>query len=258
MSTVENIGAARRKFSISYILSILFFIPMGIHFASAALIYRGWKSRVRYTVRLGCILCGLEIITAFFLQKQTDVCIALYIAFYVIAICYMSLHYRQYIERRNLAKMVDLEWISSFKEKKIVLKTINNGAVFIEKLSHLHKEIENPGIKKNIQKIIDLFQVIHKRDPVAAEKFLVLHSTVVKVLTQYDELENTRLDNATVMESKEKLEKVIATATAAIEQELVNQFKNEILDVSAETDAYLQQLKNKNLINDHPGNHINQ
>ena len=83
-----------------------------------------------------------------------------------------------------------------------------------------------------------------------AEKFLVRHATVVNVLMKYDEIENSRLNNSVTMESKKKLEDVIAKAAIAIEQEVTNQFKSGILDVSAETDVYIQSLKNRNLLNE--------
>lgn len=66
----------------------------------------------------------------------------------------------------------------------------------------------------------------------------------------YDELENSNLNNTVTHESKRKLEDVIRQASVAIEKEVTNQFKSGLLDVSAETDVYLQSLKSRNLLNE--------
>src|SRR5690606_41820665 len=68
---------------------------------------------------------------------------------------------------------------------------------------------------------------------------LSLHDAlpIFNVLMKYDEIENSRLDNAVTVDSKRKLEEVIAKAAIAIEQEVTNQMKAGILDVSAETDV---------------------
>ena len=103
---------------------------------------------------------------------------------------------------------------------------------------------------RNIDKIMHLFHLLEQRDKLEAEKFLVRHATIVNVLMKYDEIENSKLHNAVTLESMQKLEEVIAKAAIAIEQEVTNQFKSGILDVSAETDVYIQTLKNRNLLKD--------
>ena len=120
----------------------------------------------------------------------------------------------------------------------------------MERLLHWRKEIDNRSIQTDIDKIIRLFQLLEKKDVREAEKFLVRHSTVVNVLMQYDELENARLNNTITSDSKRKLEHVIQQASVAIEQEVTNHFKMGMLDVSAETDVYLQTLKSRNLLKD--------
>ncbi|MGH2623418.1 MAG: hypothetical protein ACRDE7_07120, partial [Sphingobacterium sp.] len=111
-------------------------------------------------------------------------------------------------------------------------------------------EIDNKNIQKDIDQIIRLFQLLEKKDKREAEKFLVRHSTIVNVLMQYDELENTNLNNNVTSESKVKLQDVIRKAAVAIEKEVTNQFKLGLLDISAESDVYLQSLKSRNLLNE--------
>ncbi|GEM69934.1 hypothetical protein SMI01S_35400 [Sphingobacterium mizutaii NBRC 14946 = DSM 11724] len=158
---------------------------------------------------------------------------------------------KPYLQRLELSEVRDLYWISSVGSQKrleISAPTIDTPQFFVERLLHWRKEIDNNNIHKDIDKILRLFQLLEKKDKREAEKFLVRHSTIVNVLMQYDELENAKLNNAVTFESKKKLEDVIRQAAVAVEQEVTNQFKMGMLDVSAETDVYIQTLKSRNLL----------
>jgi hypothetical protein len=67
-------------------------------------------------------------------------------------------------------------------------------------------------------------------------------------LREYDDLENTQLHNQVTMDSRLKLENVLAQAASAVELDVTNLIKARLLDVSAESDVYLQTLRNKNLL----------
>ena len=112
------------------------------------------------------------------------------------------------------------------------------------------KSIQNRNLQTHIEKIVRLFHLLEQRDLQEAEKFLVRHGTVVNVLREYYDLEQTRLNNAITLESKNKLEAVLVQASSAIELDVTNLIKYRLLDVSAESDVYLQTLKNKKLLND--------
>jgi hypothetical protein len=47
-----------------------------------------------------------------------------------------------------------------------------------------------------------------------------------------------------------RIREAIQTTHGAFEQELKNIFQTDMLDIDAESEAYLQSLKNKGLIND--------
>jgi|GEM_PF-379609 len=160
---------------------------------------------------------------------------------------------KHYLQRLELKEVRELRWISSIESHKrleLQAMSLDTPQLFIERLLHWRKEIDNVKIHQNIDKIIRLFTLLEKNDKMEAEKFLVRHSTVVNVLMKYDEIENAKLNNSVTLDSKKKLEEVIHQATVAIEQEVTNQFKYGILDVSAESDVYIQTLKNRNLLKD--------
>ena len=161
---------------------------------------------------------------------------------------------KPYLQRLELAEVRPLVWIPTAAAHRLLQSqpqaVLDTPQLFIERMLHWRKEIENRNIQQNIDKIIRLFQLLEQHDKMEAEKFLVRHATVINVLMKYDEIENSRLYNEVTSASKQKLETVIAQAAEAIEQEVTNQFQAGILDVSAETDVYIQTLKNRNLLKD--------
>lgn len=160
---------------------------------------------------------------------------------------------KPYLRRLEQGEMRELTWISTLQDqRRLALKQVEmeTPQSFVNKLLYYKKEINNTSIQYNLDKIIRLFHLVEQRDIMEAEKFLVRHGTVVSLAREYYDLESTKLNNAITVESKEKLANVLATATEAIELDVTTLIKNRLLDVSAESDVYLQTLKNKNLLKD--------
>jgi chaperonin cofactor prefoldin len=72
--------------------------------------------------------------------------------------------------------------------------------------------------------------------------------TVNKLLNKYNELEDTRIDTPEIKENMRKIETAVNKISFAFEQELSNMYKNDMLDINAETEAFIQSLKNKGLL----------
>lgn len=160
---------------------------------------------------------------------------------------------KKYLQRLELGEVRPLVWINSIGDQRrleIAQTDIETPQSFVTKLMYFQKEIQNNNIQQHVGKIVRLFHLLEQRDIQEAEKFLVRHGTVVNVLREYDDLENTRLNNAITLESKSKLEQVLNQASSAIELDVTNLIKSRLLDVSAESDVYIQTLKNKNLLKD--------
>ncbi|SFM97607.1 hypothetical protein SAMN05421738_1054 [Algoriella xinjiangensis] len=165
---------------------------------------------------------------------------------------FISKEYLQRLDLQLLGKT--LEWGKTYPYDKdipesIEIKQLSEAEEFSIVLLKWQDKIDELSIKKDIDKMLTLIKVIGEKDNTESAKFFARHTNVVeKMLRQYDELENTNLDNEIIKKSKDKLTESIHLATKGFENELTLLFKSEILDVDAETEAYLQNLKNKNII----------
>ncbi len=241
-------------------LSVLMFIPLPIHIHPFVMIGQARKTKVRSWYMLGITFLAIELaLLGSFIYFFGALSQAMFLTMggsvlsYIVGNGLLLNQAKPYLQRLELSEVRPLTWISSpSAQKYLELNTaaIDTPQFFVERLLHWRKEIDNRSIQTDIDKIIRLFQLLEKKDVREAEKFLVRHSTVVNVLMQYDELENARLNNTITSDSKRKLEHVIQQASVAIEQEVTNHFKMGMLDVSAETDVYLQTLKSRNLLKD--------
>jgi len=241
-------------------LSILMFLPLPIHVHPLVMMSQAKKTKVRSWMVTAWLLLAVELGLLFSfvvlfgtLSQAMLLTLSGSVLSYIVGNGLLLNQAKPYLQRLELAEVRDLYWISSIDSQKrleLAAPTIDTPQLFVERLLHWRKEIDNVSIHKDIDNILRLFQLLEKKDKREAEKFLVRHSTIVNVLMQYDELENARLNNSITLESKRKLENVIRQAAIAVEQEVTNQFKMGMLDVSAETDVYIQTLKSRNLLKD--------
>lgn len=240
--------------------SILLFLPLPIHIHPFVILAQARKAKVRsWMLTAGVLLLaeiGLLVSFIYFFGALTQgmlLTLGGSVVSYVLGNGLLLNQMKPYLKRLELGEVRDLYWIPSIasqKRLKLSRPNIDTSQFFVERLLHWRKEIGNKRMHRDIDHILRLFQLLEKKDKREAEKFLVRHSTVVNVLMHYDELENSNLNNTVTHESKRKLEDVIRQASVAIEKEVTNQFKSGLLDVSAETDVYLQSLKSRNLLNE--------
>lgn len=220
--------AAKSKIRSRYVLSwLLLFIQFGI-FYSFYVFAGTMSSGIFYTI------CG-------------------YITSYIVGNGLLLNQSKSYLQRLELGEVRPLTWINTLADQRrleLAQVQIETPHSFVTKLMYYQKKIDNRNIQQYVDKIVRLFRLLEQRDVQEAEKFLVRHGTVVNVLREYDDLENTRLHNQVTLESKNKLEIVLTKAASAIELDVTNLIKSRLLDVSAESDVYLQTLKNKNLLKD--------
>lgn len=116
-------------------------------------------------------------------------------------------------------------------------------------LIYWEKEINNEEVKTNLHKMSRVAFLIQEKDAVTGEIFFMRHAdTVVKLLKQYREFENAGLDNPEPDASMQRIAEAIAIVRSAFEKELQNILQTDMIDVDAESAAYLQNLKNRGLI----------
>ena len=238
-------------------LSILLFVPP-IH--PFVMMSQASKSKVRSWYALAWVLLSIQlgIFYSFYyfagaMSSGMLFTICGYIASYIAGNGLLLSQSKDYLQRLELAEVRQLSWVNSIKEQRrleLAQAEIETPQSFVTKLMFFKKEIQNINLQSHIEKIIRLFHLLEQRDIQEAEKFLVRHGTVVHVLREYYDLQQTKLNNAITIESKNKLESVLVQASSAIELDVTNLIKYRLLDVSAESDVYLQTLKNKKLLND--------
>ncbi|WP_437919152.1 hypothetical protein [Sphingobacterium sp. LRF_L2] len=242
-------------------ISIAMFIPFPVHLFPFVMLSQAKKSKIRswYITGVALLFAELGLFASFVyffgaISQGMLLTIGGFITSYIVGNGLLLNRVKPYLQRLELSEIRTLSWIPNASSRnrlqQLPQATLDTPQLFVERLLHWRKEIDNRNIHRNIDKIIHLFQLLEKNDNMEAEKFLVRHATVVNVLMKYDEIENSRLENNVTLASKQKLEEVISKAAIAIEQEVTNQFKAGILDVSAETDVYIQTLKNRNLLNE--------
>lgn len=116
-------------------------------------------------------------------------------------------------------------------------------------LQFWEKGIANPEVKKNLGKMNKIAFLIQEKDSIAGEIFFKRHSdTIIKLLKQYRELEAAGMENTEIISSMQRIEEAIDVIRSAFEKELQNMFQTDMLDIDAESAAYIQSLKNRGLV----------
>ena len=109
-------------------------------------------------------------------------------------------------------------------------------------------KISDKEIKVYLREMSKIADAINKKDPKAGKIFCMRHSSVLKLVEQYSEIESSGIKSVELTESLDRIEESIAVAQKAFVQELNNMFKTDMLHIDAETEAYMQSLKNRGLI----------
>ena len=127
---------------------------------------------------------------------------------------------------------------------------ITERTTLASEINYWEKQIKNREIKPMLNRMSQIAGIIHEKNSLAGEKFALRHAeTVIKFLRQYHIITASGVSSE---ESKESLRRITETLTLtlqAFEQELNNLLQADMLDMDAESKAYLQSLKNRGLIN---------
>ena len=116
-------------------------------------------------------------------------------------------------------------------------------------LKYWEKQIKNEEIKTKLNRMSRITHLIQEKDLHESEIFSIRHAeTVTKLLKQYYMIENSEIQNEEINKSFTQIADAITLTHQAFEQELNNLFQNDMLDIDAESKAYLQGLKNRGLI----------
>jgi hypothetical protein len=116
-------------------------------------------------------------------------------------------------------------------------------------LKYWKNTVANTKIKTDLRRMIRIADIIQEKCDTAGDVFFMRHAdTLAKLLKQYCVLENSGLNSPEIQDSMLRIRETIATTRNAFEQELINNFKSDLLEIEAESEAYIQQLQNRGLI----------
>jgi hypothetical protein len=117
-------------------------------------------------------------------------------------------------------------------------------------LKYWEKEIANAAMKERLNRMSRIAEIIQDNNPSEGDLLFLRHAdTLAKLLKQYKTMETAGIDSPDMLASQERIFNAISLTCNAFEQVLKNSFQNNILDIDAESEAYIQQLKIKGLIN---------
>ncbi|GHT40507.1 hypothetical protein FACS189437_06190 [Bacteroidia bacterium] len=144
---------------------------------------------------------------------------------------------------KEIAITDERELVSLEPKEELDRKTLS------AELKYWEKEIANHPLKKHLHKMSRIAEIIQEKDQTAGELFFLRHAdTLSKLLKQYKTVEAAGIDSPDIKASQERIAEAIAMTCDAFEQEVKNRFQTDMLDIDAESEAYLQGLKNKGLI----------
>lgn len=177
----------------------------------------------------------------------------------LLAVIYSFLSCKEFLQRLDLRyRIPNLKWNKKYDYANYDIEIMSDDPQlmlpvrqFTKNLEKMEKAIESESLKEDIRRMIHVSEAIMQKDTVVAELFFERNAeTVDKILKKYDELENTRIQTPEIKQSIIETEKVISRVADAFEQELSDIYRNDVVDLNAESAAFLQSLKNRGLLED--------
>jgi len=121
----------------------------------------------------------------------------------------------------------------------------------VAELKYWEKEIGDADVKTKLNRMSRIAYIIQEKDHTVGETFALRHTdTLVKLLKQLKVIEVSEIDSPDIIESRNRIIASIDVTAQAFENELINIFQTDMLDIDAESMAYKQTLKNRGLINE--------
>ena len=123
-------------------------------------------------------------------------------------------------------------------------------ALFIDSMRNWQQEIESIQMKKCIQQLIEIVGIVLEtnNEEDAKRFFLRYHDTLNEMLKKYDEFENSKLSTPEIKGVMKNIESGMDTIIIALRNDATTMHKNNILDANAETAAFIQDLRNRGLL----------
>ena len=121
---------------------------------------------------------------------------------------------------------------------------------FADDITYWANQIDSREIKTILNRMSKIAGIIQEKDRLEGEKFTMRHAeTVTNLLRQYHAIVSSGITSEASRDSLKRISETLTLTRQAFEQELNNLFQSDMLDMDAESKAYLQSLKNRGLIN---------
>ena len=232
---------------IPFLLPSMFFSPFFLLYMGIKIDNKRWiqQSVVLLFAVWGCGIFGATVIESNFL-------VGMAIIFWLISIVVILVKSKEYLQLLDAKQRGQIEPFATFQQNKpSQTNKLNPGKKFISDLQKWQREIEVPQMRDHIQDLIDLSNVVMQKNSENGHRFFMRYSELINnLLCKYDEIENTKLNTADMKEAMYNVENNLGKIIKAFRNEVTSMYKNDILNINAETAAFIQDLKNRGLIDD--------
>lgn len=147
----------------------------------------------------------------------------------------------------------EVETLRSY-HSKLQQQFIEDGTKSLNNIIELNKKIDNPELNKDVSDLVQTSDKIldyvyeHEQAASSLRKLIYYYlPTVEKLLTRYDEIEESSASN--VVESRKKIEDIIKTTSTAFSNQLEQLYDTDTLDINSEVKVLEQIYVKEGLIN---------
>ena len=137
---------------------------------------------------------------------------------------------------------------------KLQQQFIEDGTKSLNNIIELNKKIDNPELNKDVSDLVQtsdrILDYVYEHEQAASSLRKLIYyylPTVEKLLTRYDEIEESSVSN--VVESRKKIEDIIKTTSTAFSNQLEQLYDTDTLDINSEVKVLEQIYVKEGLIN---------
>ena len=137
---------------------------------------------------------------------------------------------------------------------KLQQQFIEDGTKSLNNIMELNKKIDNPELNKDVSELVQtsdrILDYVYEHEQAASSLRKLIYyylPTVEKLLTRYDEIEESSVSN--VVESRKKIEDIIKTTSTAFSNQLEQLYDTDTLDINSEVKVLEQIYVKEGLIN---------
>ncbi len=205
------------------------------------LLYMGVKARKRSWIIQFFI--ALALLAASLASGNDNFWTAAFLGVGVYSLVFIAMNVKEFIDRTGL------ESSGTQKQPPTPQAASDKGTQMIADLLKWKGEIESQSLRGDIDQIVSLSKIVLQKSGAETDLFFSRYDAVLnKLLHKYDEIENTRLDTEEMAKTMKLIADGICDIAKAMRQDVNNMYKQDLLDINAETSVFLRELQKKGLL----------